>query len=219
VLGSSVITEGTKVKKQGGVADSLRELVRSPPVMLFFAFYVCTSASNIGITQFSVAAFQNMYGLTEAAAVVALTAFQVGSLMLVLPGGFLADKTTRYDLILIVGFGGAAVLTFVAGTGLLPFWAVVTLLCIAGAMRGGVNASRDVAVRKVASHLPIGTVFAFISTGFLLGQAVGGPIYGWLFDRYSPQYIFYVSAAINVVGLATIMINPGTRRRKEAAAE
>ncbi len=85
-------------------------------------------------------------------------------------------------------------------------------------MRGAVNAARDVAVRNVASHLPIGTVFAFISTGFLLGQAVGGPVYGWLFDRYSPEIIFYVSAAISVAGLGTIMVNPGART-KAAAAE
>jgi MFS transporter, FSR family, fosmidomycin resistance protein len=214
---ASVIVEGSKVKKGAPMGQSLRELVHSPSVMLFFLFYVCTAASNVGITQFSVAAFQGMYGLDRVAAVVALTAYQIGTLALVLPGGLLADRTTRYDLVLVAGFGATALLTFLAGTALLPFWMVVVVLCVAGALRGGINATRDVAVRNVAIHIPIGTVFAFISTGFLLGQAIAGPFYGWLFDNYSPQYIFYVSAGIYVVGIATVLINPGARHQAAAA--
>jgi predicted MFS family arabinose efflux permease len=214
-----MIKEGSKVKKGAPIGDSLRDLVKSPAVMLFFLFYICTAASNVGITQFSVAAFQNMYGLERVAAVVALTAYQLGTLALVLPGGLLADRTTRYDLILVLGFGTTALLILLAGTALLPFWMVVVVLCIGGALRGGINSTRDVAVRNVAPHIPVGTVFAFISTGFLLGQAVAGPFYGWLFDNYSPQYIFYVSAGIYVLGIATVVINPGTRRQQAAAAE
>lgn len=211
------ITEGSKVKKGAPMGQSLRELVRSPAVLLFFLFYMCTAASNVGITQFSVAAFQGIYGLDRVAAVVALTAYQIGALALVLPGGLLADRTTRYDLVLVAGFSATALLTFLAGTALLPFWMVVVVLCVAGALRGGINSTRDVAVRNVAVHIPIGTVFAFISTGFLLGQAIAGPFYGWLFDNYSPQYIFYVSAAIYVLGIATVMINPGARHQAAAA--
>lgn len=214
---AGMIAEGSKVKKGASIGKSLRDLVRSPTVMLFFVFYVCSSASNVGITQFSVAAFQSMYGLERVAAVTALTAYQIGALALVLPGGLLADRTTRYDLIMVLGFGTTAVLIFLAGTALLPFWLVVVALCIGGALRGGVNASRDVAVRNIAAHIPVGTVFAFISTGFLLGQAVAGPFYGWLFDHYSPQYIFYISAAVYVLGISTILFNPGARPQAAAA--
>lgn len=206
-----LITEGTRVKKKDGVGGSLRELLSSPPVLLFFVFYMASSAANIGITQFSVAAFQDMYGLERVTAVLALTAYQIGALMLVLPGGILADRTTRYDLVMVVGFGIAGLLVLISGTGLLPFWLVVGALLVAGAMRGGVNASRDVAVRHVARHIPIGTVFGFISTGFMVGQAVGAPFYGWLYDNYSPNLVFYSSAAVYVVGIATVLFNPGTR--------
>ena len=217
MLLGGAIEEGNKVKKGTPIMDSLRDLVRSPAVMLFFLFYVCSSASNVGITQYSVVAFQDMYSLERVVAVTALTAYQVGALLLVIPGGILADRISRYDLVIIFGFGLTAVLVFVSGTGSLPFWLVVGALCIAGATRGGVNASRDVAVRHVAAHIPIGTVFGFISTGFLLGQAVAGPFYGWLLDNYPPQYIFYVSAAVYVVGIMTVLINPGARQRVAAA--
>ncbi|MBT5051141.1 MAG: MFS transporter, partial [Rhodospirillaceae bacterium] len=195
VLFAHLINEGTKVKKKDSMADSLRDLLTSRPVMLFFLFYMGASMANFGVTQFSVAAFENMEGGSRAAGVVALTAYQVATLLLVLPGGILADRTVRYDAILIIGFSVSALMVFLAGTNLLPFWLVVICLAVGGAMRGGANASRDVAVRHVASHLPIGTVFGFVSTGFLVGQAVAGPIYGYLVDNYPPHIIFYTSAA------------------------
>ncbi len=213
IMLSPWIAEGTKVAKQRPMTDSLRELMLSPAVLLFFVFYVCTSAANVGITQFAVVAFQDMYELDRVTAVTALTAYQVGTLLLVLPGGILADRTTRYDLIMILGFGATAVLTCLVGTGWFPFWLTVVMLCLAGALRGGVNTSRDVAVRRLPVNVPIGTLFGFISTGFLVGQALGGPFYGWLFDNFEPPVIFYVSAAVYLLGLGTVLFNPGARQQ------
>ena len=133
------------------------------------------------------------------------------------PGGLLADKTDRYDAVLIVGFGVAAIAVFLAGTDFLPYWLVVACLAIGGATRGAANASRDVAVRQVATNVPVGTVFGFVSTGFLVGQGLGGPLYGWLFDNYPPEYVFFASAAFSVLALGTILFNTGARRSLEAA--
>jgi len=147
------------------------------------------------------------------AAVTALTAYQIGALVLVLPGGYMADKVSRYDAVIVAGFGLSAVLVVLAGGGAgVPFWACIGLLAVAGALRGGVNAARDVAVRHVARHLPIGTVFGFVSTGFLVGQALAGPLYGWMYDRFSPEVVFYVSAAASLSAIATVLLNPGARR-------
>ncbi len=212
IYGGTAIIEGNKVKKQSPILDSLRDLVTSKPVMLFFIFYVCSSLGNFGVTQFSVLAFQPMYGLEKVAVVVALTAYQIGTLILIIPGGMLADKVERYDIIMLAGFGVAAASTYLVGTGVMPFWLVVGTLCLAGVMRGGVNATRDVAVRRVIEHLPVGTVFAFVSTGFTVGQAFGGAIYGYLFDNFPPNYIFYVSALFMMIGASTVLLNKGTRK-------
>ena len=214
VIFGGCITEGTKVKKKTPIGDSLRDLLTSRPVMLFFAFYVFSSLGNFGVTQFSVLAFQPMYGLEAVAVVAALTAYQVGTLILILPGGLLADKIERFDVVMLVGFGIAAAATFLVGTGVMPFWAVVGTLCLAGAMRGGVNATRDVAVRRVIEHLPVGTVFAFVSTGFTVGQAIGGMVYGYIFDNFDPNMIFYASAAFTIIGASTVLFNAGTRKAK-----
>lgn len=218
ILGAGLIAEGGELKKKQGMADSLRELMTSPAIMLFFLFYVCTSAANAGITQFSIVTFQSMYGVEKATAVAALTIYQVGALALVLPGGVLADRTTRQDVYLVTGFAITAALVFLAGTAMFPFWIAVAMLCTGGAIRGGLNSVRDVAVRQIPTDIPIGTVFGFVSTGFLLGQTIGGPLYGWLFDHFPPNYIFYVSAFVHVLGIGIIAINPGTRK-KQAPAE
>ena len=217
VVFQHLISDGTEVKKQAPVGDRLRELVTSRPILLFFVFYICASGANIGVTQFSVVAFRDMYGLDTVVSVFALTAYQIGTMALVLPGGLLADRTRRYDTVLAIGFGFAAVVVLLVGTGILPFWLVVVVLCVGGALRGGVNASRDVAVRNVAAHIPVGTVFGFVSTGFLVGQAIGGPLYGWLYDTYSPNVVFYCSAAFYVIGISTILFNTGARKQAAAA--
>ena len=80
-------------------------------------------------------------------------------------------------------------------------------------MRGGVNATRDVAVRNVIKNLPVGTVFAFVSTGFTVGQAVGGMVYGYIFDKFEPNMIFFASAIFTVIGASTVLLNGGTRER------
>lgn len=213
ILFQSVISDGIVTGRKRSASDSLKELLSSPPVVLFFFFYFCTSLANAGINQFSIVALQEMYGINKVTAVAALTAYQLGALLLVLPGGLIADKTSRADLIILGGFLITAALLVLAGSGFFPFWLVIALLFLAGAIRSGVNTSRDVAVRRVADKIPVGTVFGFVSTGFVAGQAVGGPFYGWLADQGSPNAIFYVSALIHVIAIATVVVNPGTRAR------
>lgn len=211
------ISEGKEVRKKAPVVERLRDLVTSRPVLLFFLFFMGSSLGNFGVTQFSVAAFQGIYGFPHAVAVIGLTAYQVATLSLVLPGGILADRLDRYDAVMMVGFGAAAVAVFIIGTNTLPFWMVVCLLVIGGAMRGMVTASRDVAVRHIAGDIPVGTVFGFVSTGFVAGQALAGPIYGWLYDNYPPETVFYASAAFSMLALSTVLFNTGARRIAEPA--
>ena len=206
-----LITEGNLVKKKPSVTESLHNLLTSRPVLLFFVFYVASAMSNFGINQFSIAAFEQMYGISPSTAVIALTAYQAGTLLLILPGGLLADRTDRYDAVLVTGYGVAAIAVFLAGTEWLPYWLAVGFLALCGAVRGAVNATRNVAVRNISKEVEVGTVFGFVSTGALVGQACGGPLYGWLFDIYPPQVVFFASAAFSVLVLGTVLFNPSTK--------
>jgi MFS family permease len=92
----------------------------------------------------------------------------------------------------------------------MPFWVVIGVVGIAGALRGLVNASRDISVRNAATDVSVGTLFAFVTTGYSGGQIVGPALYGWLMDTGHPQLVFWVSAAFSFIAIGTMMINRAT---------
>jgi FSR family fosmidomycin resistance protein-like MFS transporter len=209
-MSSILAGEGKAKAKQ---ADSWRELVTSPKIMLLFAFYLLSAAANSGMVHFSVVAFKEIYGLPVTATAVALTAYQGLQLLAVLPGGWLADKVENHELILALCFGASGLCVLLAGAGGLSFWLVIGLLGAAGALRGLVNASRDVSVRHAATErVSVGTLFGFVTTGFSGGQIIGPALYGWIMDLGRPELVFWASAAFSTLAIATMLVNRWTPR-------
>ncbi len=207
---SGVIGEsGVRAKEER--KTGWRELLGSRPIVLFFLFYVGMAGSNAGVTMFGVAAMTEGFGLDLALANLALTVYLFATMAGVLPGGWLADKTRRHTLVLLTTIGGAAAMVALVALGI-PFWLAVAMLAGAGFLRGLVNATRDVMVRDVAKGIHVGTVFAFVTTGFLAGQAVSPAIYGVLLDIGSPEVVFWASAGFSILCLATLFV-PGVRGR------
>ena len=83
------------------------------------------------------------------------------------------------------------------------------------AMTRIVNASRDVSVRHAAKDVSVGTLFAFVTTGFAGGQIVGPTLYGWLLDAGHPRFVLFASSAFSTLAIATMMT--GRFRRRSAA--
>jgi sugar phosphate permease len=210
---SGVITEGEGKKKEGERLNA-RQLLTSRPILLFFLFYASASAANVGINQFSVAAMTEIYGVPLAVANSVLTLYLFAAMFGVLPGGWVADKTTRHGVLLVAGMGLAGVLVAFVGIQGLPFWFALVLLSVVGATRGFLQSSRDVMVRAIGPKASAGTVFGFVTSGFLLGQAVAPPIYGLLLDLGSPGVVFWTSAAFSILCLATML--PGMAGRRNA---
>lgn len=214
---SGVLGEGGAPRKKGGAGLlTWRSLLTSKPILLFLLFYIGTACANGAITQFSVAALVEIYDVPLALANTGLTTYMLASLAVVLPGGWLADKTTRHNLVLIVCFGISAVLIALVGFGGMPFWVAIAMIGVAGATRGLVNASRDVLVRHAAPEGSVGTVFAFVTTGFAVGQAVSPAIYGVLMDTGAPDVIFLVSAGFSVLCILTAFATTGETAKAAA---
>lgn len=193
--------------------DSWGQLLGSPKILMLFAFYVLSSAANSGMVHFSVVAFKDIYGLPVTVTAVALTAYQGLQMAAVLPGGWLADKIENHELILALAFGLSGIFVLLAGTAGLPFWIVVMMLGMAGAMRGLVNASRDISVRHAATDgVSVGTLFGFVTTGYSGGQIIGPAIYGWLMDFHHPELVFWASAGFSTLAIATMLVNRATPR-------
>lgn len=204
LLLSGVLAESGKTRKRPADGPGWRELLSSRPLLLMFVFYVGAAGANSGIINFSIKAFGDIYGIPLAAAAVALTVYQACALSAVLPGGLLADRTQRHDVVMIGCFTVSGALVILAGLGILPFWLVLIIMGLGGAMRGLVNATRDVTVRHLAGEHSVGTAFAFVTTGFLLGQAIAPPIYGYLIDHGSPEIVFWASAAFSLISIGTV---------------
>ncbi len=206
----------TKAKQR----DSWRELLTSPKIVLLFAFYVLSSAANSGMVHFSVVAFKDIYHLPVTATAVALTAYQGLQMLAVLPGGWLADKVKNHELLLALCFGVSGVLVLLAGAGGLPFWLVIGLLGGAGALRGLVNASRDVSVRHAATdRVSVGTLFGFVTTGYSGGQMIGPALYGWIMDFGRPELVFWASAGFSTLAIATMLVNVSTTKKERPAPQ
>ncbi|MDB5570945.1 MAG: transporter [Hyphomicrobiales bacterium] len=202
----------------GRTADSWGKLARSPTLLLLFLFYTLAAAANSGILHFSVSSLREMYGLPVAAAATALTAYQVMTMLAVLPGGWLADRTKNHDLVLAVCLALSAAFIITGGMGVLPFTAVIVLLGLSGAMHGLVNASRDVSVRHAATDVSVGTVFGFVTTGYSLGQIIGPGIYGLLLDAGKPHLVFVASAVFSLLAILTMLSRRGVRPQAAAAS-
>jgi predicted MFS family arabinose efflux permease len=200
---SGVLGEGGKTKRRSG--DSWRKLVTSPTVMMLFFFYVMSSGANSGVVYFSVAAFKDIYDIPAAAATAALTAYQLLTFLMVLPGGWLADRVENHELLLAVCFALSGVLLVMCGLGFMPFWLVIGVFGVAGGLRGLVNTSRDVTVRHAAKDISPGTLFGFVTTGYAGGQIIGPAIYGWLLDFGHPQLVFWASAGFSTLALGTMV--------------
>lgn len=188
--------------------DSWRALLTSPKIMLLFVFYVLSSAANSGMVHFSVVAFKDIYHLPVTVTAVALTAYQGLQMLAVLPGGWLADKVKHHELLLALCLGLSGILVLLSGAGGLPFWAVIGFLGCAGALRGLVNASRDISVRHAATDkISVGTLFGFVTTGYSGGQIIGPALYGWIMDFGRPELVFWASAAFSTLAISTMLVN------------
>ena len=184
--------------------DSWGKLVRSPAILLLFVFYTLSAAANSGIVHFSVSAFNEIYGVPVATAAIALTTYQVLSMLAVLPGGWLADKFENHDVVLAICMVGSAGFLLLCGSGMLPFIAVLGAIGISGAFHGLVNASRDISVRGAAKDVSVGTVFAFVTTGYSAGQVLGPSVYGMILDYGRPQLVFVASAVFSLLAILTM---------------
>ncbi len=193
--------------------DSWGKLVRSPAILLLFVFYTLSAAANSGIVHFSVSAFSEIYGVPVATAAVALTTYQVLGMLAVLPGGWLADKFENHDVVLAVCMVGSAGFLLLCGSGALPFVAVLGAIGVSGAFHGLVNASRDISVRGAAKDVSVGTVFAFVTTGYSAGQVLGPTVYGMILDYGRPQLVFVASAVFSLLAILTMFA-----RRSASAA-
>lgn len=181
-------------------------IMLTQPMILFFLFYVAVSAAGTGITTFAIVSFPLLYGVTENMAGTLLSVFLFAAIAGSLPGGWLADRARREDLILVACFVIMAGALVAIGSGALSLWLIFAAMLAAGLMRGLYNASRDILVRRAAPEGSIGTAFAFVTVGYSVGLSLAPVGFGWLLDQGSAATVFYLSAVCAVLAIVTVIV-------------
>ncbi len=181
----------------------------SPAILAMFGFYVAIGMASAGMQAFLVAALVAFHGLDLGSANTILAGLLIATALGVLVGGHLADRTRRHGPIVGLSLVLSAVTAGLAGFAALPAALLFAMFAWIGTLQGGIRPSRDLIVRSIAPRAAVGTVFAFVSTGLNVGNAIAPAIFGVLLDYGEPQSIFVLLAAFYLLGAATI----GTSRR------
>ena len=197
----------------GGASVLLR-----PGVLVLFGFFVFSAMNAIGINTFAVTALHNLHGLDLTTANAALTAFLVGAASGVFAGGFVVERTSRYEAVAGVGFSVAAAGVLAIAFMPLPAWAIIAALGLTGTMIGSITPSRDMLVRAMAPKGSAGKVFGFVSTGIEVGSATSPLLFGWLLDQGRPELVFIASAVMMMGALAAASAATYFARRQSRAA-
>ena len=82
---------------------------------------------------------------------------------------------------------------------------------IGGFARGIVNPARDIMVREVAPTGALGTVFAFVSTGFNVGQAAAPLAYGALLDYGMSNEVLYLASVFMFLAIGLLFFSRDRR--------
>ena len=180
-------------------------LLRSPPLIMLFFFYVAVAIGGQGIQQFSPSALPMLFDVSELQASQSVAMYIISMTIGILVGGYVADKLRRLDLIATIGYLVSIVMMIIVALAIFPFLMVQIAFVVSGFMVGIVMPARDLMVRSVSPKGASGKSFGFVNSGFGYGAVFGPPIYGWIMDQGWIEGIYYVTAGFMAMVIVTAL--------------
>ncbi|MPY70314.1 MAG: MFS transporter [Alphaproteobacteria bacterium] len=214
ILNDHVAARKKETARTGGTGKgpgSLKALL-SAPVLILFAFFLTTTVVTSGLASFTVVLLDKVHGAPLAAANTALTAYLVAAALGVLVGGWVSDRTKRHDLTAALAFFATAALLIGVGELALPMVLVFCAMGAIGILQGLVKPARDMMVNQITPEGTSGSVFAFMSTGRLLGGTATPLLIGWMIDSGMESGVFWMLAGIMLLAVATLYMPRGRAR-------
>ncbi|MFB6220668.1 MAG: MFS transporter [Halolamina sp.] len=197
-------TDGEPLR--GRAVAALRALANSPGIMGLTLLALLTSTASWGVNTYAVVFLDRAYGVAPDTANLALTGmFVVGAVAIIL-GGDLTDRIAPGP-VMVGSF--AAVTGFVAllASGLIPALVAIGALLGVGAARSLAGPARDGLTDDLSAADTVGTNFAVVSVGVMLGGAVAPPVFGYIVDNTGPSAAFGAIAAVALAGtLVTVWL-------------
>ncbi len=190
-------------REQGGSTSDGIALLLTVPVVLLFLFQMFHSMSLGGIRTFGIPALHELRGFEDTVLAKALIAYMVAASVGNLAGGWMVDRTGRPQLVFFGAIGTVFLTVNVIGAVPLPLYGIVALLMVAGVMHGAIMPTRDLLVRRISPPGQMGKVFGFTSTGLSIGGFIAPVLFGWVMDAGDPRWVFFGSAAVMLLAVAT----------------
>ena len=157
--------------------------------------------------------------LTFEQAAAAVGAFEIMAIVGTLVAGWATDKffagrAHRTCMWCMVGAGAAmgAFYMFYLHPGMVPGWALIAVLAMAGFFIYGPQALVGIAVSNQATKKAAGTANGLVGIFGYLSTAVSGVGIGWLADNYGWNYVFVSVIAMALVGILIFMAIWGAKR-------
>jgi FSR family fosmidomycin resistance protein-like MFS transporter len=197
----------------GGIAGLLTR-----PILSMFAFFLVSAMAGAGIQSWLITVLHETHGMAVAAASTALTLYLAGTMGGILVGGWVADRTERHLVFVLVLTVIAAGLLLVVEFAPLAELMVVAVLFLSGLLTGASRTPRDVMVKEVAPPGQIGRVFGFVSSGLSLGSAIMPVPYGFLIDSGHPELVLLTVAILLLASLLFAGSSRAGLRRAEVPA-
>jgi MFS family permease len=213
--GARSVSGATEVRPVAALNTDFLQIVLMPVMLTGFAYFLLTSFAESGIQSFSITVLAEGYGTKLALATGAVTAYQLGSAGGVLSGGYIADRTSRYERVAATGLVLSALFMFTVAYPALPIAAIIILLACAGFSSGATKPARDLLIRHAAPSGGLGKAFGVVYSGLDVGSLLAPVAYGALLDRNLDNLVFVVSGAVMLLATFTIfqVYSRATRQR------
>jgi MFS family permease len=129
-----------------------------------------------------------------AVAALGVSAYMVSSAGGMVVGGFLLADPTRSERLVAAGFGVAALMAVLIGTGHWSSLAVLIFFGVMGFGAGLAGPSRDLLVKQATPENATGRVYGVVYSGLDVGMAVAPALFGALMDARLPAAVFLCMA-------------------------
>ncbi len=210
--------KGTPTHRSASLFEDIKMLLR-PNILIFYFFFFITAMITVGVNSFTVTGLNVAHELALPIAGTALTTFLVGGLLGVLVGGYLADKTSRHDLIAAIAFLLSAALLTLIGMFKMPVFVLMVCYALLGILLGLIKPARDMMVKAVTDKSDAGKMFGFMSNGHFLGAAAIPVLLGWIVDQGHDRWVFWLGAILCVLALFSLITTTAGARKSSPGGE
>lgn len=192
----------------------LAAMLASRGLLLLTVLWFATSMAAWGIRYQTLPLLVEGYGLSESLGNFVVFAMIAAGAVLMLAGGWLADRTSP-GFVLAAGYVALVASTLVLSTGLLPVVLAVGLTLGLATTIDYSRPARAALADRLSSSKSLGKSFGLVTIGISGGSAVAPPVLGLIEDVWSVEASFVAMAGLGVAALALLVVvlrADGTRR-------